>query len=156
MRPVGKTATIAILFFLAASCGQSNEARDSMRTKDAYSLCPMHDDSRRKLYELVRDFSNQQQARLIDRGAEAQQELFELKSKVLRDTGGEIILLTIEKPEEFRISITNLGLREKIALAIGFRGESREDSPVGGFMDDLSRFWRIERVDGGVTNDPPC
>ena len=127
-----------------------------METRYAYSLCPTNDDSRQRLHELVRDFSNRQQARLIDRGAGAQRELSQMDTNVLRKTGGDVILLTIEKPGEFRISITNLGLREKLAVAIGFGGESGDDSPVRGFMDDLSRFWRIQRVDGGVTDDPPC
>lgn len=156
MRAIGKTAAIAISFSLVASCGQSDKAEVSMRTKDTYSLCPIRENSRQMLYELARDFANRQQVRLVDRGAGAQEELSGMNSNVLRNTGGEVILLTIEKPEKFRISITNLGLREKLALAIGFWGDNGEASPVRGFMDDLSRFWRIERVDGGVTNDPPC
>lgn len=156
MRPVGKTARLAILFLATAACGHSTKDIGGMEIKHTYSLCPTHIDSRRELYEQVRDFSNQQRARLIDRSAEAQEELSSLNSKALQDTGGDVILLTIEKPEVFRISITNLGLREKLALATRVWGDSSQGHPVMGFMENLGRFWRIQEIDGGVTDEPPC
>lgn len=147
---------VSIPLFLLCACGQSERDNDSMGTKQIYSLCPKTSDSRERLYEQVRSFADQQKAQLIDRGFEAQQELSEMKSGVLKSTGGKIILMTVDKPNKFRISVTNLGLEEKVALAVRTWAESGEDNPVAGFVNDLDRFWAIERVEGSVANDPPC
>jgi hypothetical protein len=104
----------------------------------------------------VKEFADQQQARFIDRGAGAQQELSAMGPDVLSNTGGSPVLLTVERPDEFRISVTNLGLSEKIALTVRSTREFGEASPVGVFMNDLGRFWTIQRVEGGVTDDPRC
>ena len=156
MRRERKTAALTIPLFLLAACGQSEKASNSVETKQTYSLCPKANDAAQKLYEKARSFADQQEARFIDRGAGAQRELSGMGSGVLKNTGGEVILLTIEKADEFRISVTNLGLKEKIALSVRSWGDAGENSPVTNFMDDLERFWTVERVSGSVTNDPPC
>lgn len=156
MRGGRKLVVLAVLLFLIVACGQSDKRRDAMETKQTYSLCPKIDDSRQRLHEQLKDFADQQQARFIDRGAGAQRELSSMGSDVLNSTNGNPILLTVEKPNEFRISVTNLGLREKIALTVRSRGDVAEGSPIGGFMDDLGRFWAIQTVEGGVTDDPAC
>jgi hypothetical protein len=108
------------------------------------------------LFYHVSRIVDQQQALITDRSSEAQKELSDIKSGVLTSTGGEPILLTVEKPRKFGISVTNLGLDEKIAMSVSWWGESRKNAPVDRLMFDLARFWAIEEVDGSVTNDPPC
>lgn len=150
---------IVVLAFplsLAIACGQTNEVSDSMETKQTYSLCPKSDDARQRLYEQVRGFADQHRARFIDRGAGAQRELSQSGSDVLKRTGGEVILLMVEKSGEFRLSVTNLGLDEKIALAVRTWNAAGEDSAITSFLDDLRSFWTVQVVDGSVTNDPPC
>jgi hypothetical protein len=77
-------------------------------------------------------------------------------SNVLSKTGGDPVLLTVEKPEEFRISVTNLGLRVKIALTIRIWDTSGASGSIADLMDGIGRFWTIQRVEGGVSDDPPC
>jgi hypothetical protein len=79
-----------------------------------------------------------------------------MKSSVLESTGGNPVLVTVEKPSKFRVSITNLGLKEKFALSVGFSDTTGEDPSIAGFMADVGRFWTIHEVDRSVTNDPPC
>jgi hypothetical protein len=147
---------LAVPLILIVACGQSDKGGERMETRHNYSLCPKADDSRERFYEQVKNFAGQQEARFIDRSAEAQRELSSMRSNVLDKTGGSPILLTVEKSDEFRISVTNLGLRNKIALTIRSWGASAEVGSVVGFMDDLGRLWTIQRVEGGVTDDPPC
>jgi hypothetical protein len=156
MRMGWKVVALAIPLFMVVACGQSEIDRDHMETKHTYSLCPKSEDARQRLHEQVKAFAGQQNAQIIDRSAGAQQELSNMASNVLDKTGGSSILLTVEKPDDFRISVTNLGLKEKIALTIRTWSASGEVGSVAGFMDDLGRYWTIRRVEGGVTDDPPC
>jgi hypothetical protein len=127
-----------------------------MDTKQTYSLCPRSEGAEGVLYEQMKKFADQQQARFFDRGTESHGELSRMNSNVLKETGGRTLLLTVEKPEEFRISATNLGLKEKIALAVRVVGNSDENHGVKRFIEDLRRYWTVQEVDGSVTNDPPC
>jgi hypothetical protein len=147
---------LAALLCSIVACGQASNSAHSMETKQTYSLCPKTEDSRQRLYDQAKDFAGQQKAQFIDRGPGVQKELTSLKSNVLNATDGNPILLTIEKPDVLRISITNLGLKEKIALAVSFSDTAVEDGPIAGFMGDLNRFWTIQKVGESVTNDPPC
>lgn len=153
----GWRATIlaAPLFFIVA-CGQSDEATESMEMKQAYSLCPTSEDSRQRLYDQVKSFADQHEARLIDRSAGAQQELAAIGSDVLAKTGGDLVLLTVEKSDEFRVTVGNVGLKEKFGLTVRSLGEASDAAPVSDFMADLGRFWAIEEVERSVENDPPC
>jgi hypothetical protein len=144
-----KAMVLAVPLFMVVACGQPE-------IKRIYSLCPKTDESRQRLYEQVKNFADQQRARLIDRGDGVERELSNMESEVLNKTGGNPILLTGEKPDEFRISVTNLGLKEKMALTVRSSAARGEASPVAAFMDDLGRFWAIQRVEGGVADDPPC
>lgn len=156
MRNGGSMLVLAVQLLLVVACGQSDGRRDNMETVHAYSLCPKTGDARERLSDYVKNFSDQQQARLIDRGRGAHQELSNIGSAVLDRTGGAPILLTVEKPDVFRISVTNLGLREKVALTIRLWNARSESSPVSSLMEDLSRFWTIQEVEAAVTDDPPC
>lgn len=156
MRRVLTSSILAFLLLAVIGCNRSNDSEDSVGTKDTYSLCPKTDDSRQGLYEIAKIFANTQKAKFIDRSAGAKQELSDIGSAVLKNTGGTPILLTIEKPGEFRISVTNLGLTNKIALTIRSWGADSEASAVSGFMKNLSLFWTIQEIEGGVTDDPPC
>ena len=142
--------------FLAASCGQSGADKGNAETKRTYQLCPKSGDARAKLYELAKAYAAQEQARVIDRGAEVQNELASMESGVLQSTDLPVVLLTIEKPRTFRISITNLELKEKFALSIRLWKNSDGDSKSNAFLNRAERFWSIEEVQGGVLNDPPC
>jgi hypothetical protein len=75
---------------------------------------------------------------------------------ILGSTGGDPILLTVEKTDEFRVSLTNLGLREKVALSVRYWRPGERDSRIAALIDDIGRFWSIQRVEGGVTDDPSC
>lgn len=156
MRTGRTVVALAVPLLLVVACGKSEMDRGDVETKYTYSLCPSTVDARQKLLEQVRAFAGQQNAEVIDRSAGAQHELSELKSNVLDQTGGSPILLTIQKAEDFRISVTNLGLKEKIALTIRTWRKSGADRAVAALMDDLGRYWTIRRVEGGVTDDPPC
>src|SRR3546814_4810566 len=79
------------LLFVSA-CGQSDEAKDDMEVKQTYSLCPISEDSRQRLYDQVKSFADHQGARFIDRSAGAKQELSDIGSDVLNKTGGSPIL----------------------------------------------------------------
>jgi hypothetical protein len=156
MRSILKLVPVVGPLFLIFGCGQSDEANKVMETMKTYSLCPRTVDARQQLFRKVGLLANQQQARIIDRASEAQQGLSDIGSEVLNKTGGELILLTVEKAGQFRVSVTNLGLKEKIVLSVRWWGEPGKDPAIDDLIQDLGPFWTIEEVDGGVTNDPPC
>jgi hypothetical protein len=123
MRSTFKLVLLAGPLFLTIGCGQSGKADKMLETKQTYSLCPKTVDARQRLYQQVTLFADRQKARVTDRASGAQRELSDIGSGVLKNTGGEPLLLTVEKAGEFRISVTNLGLKEKIALAVRLWGE---------------------------------
>lgn len=149
--------SFAVALLALAGCDQAPQNPPGMENKQTYSLCPRSDESRPRLLEVMREFAAQNQARFIDRGAEAQNELSAMESSkgALESTGGDLIVLTVEKQNAFRVSLSNLGLREKMALTVRYAGEQQEDR-VTGLLADIERSWTIQRVEGGVTNDPPC
>ncbi|MGB7373069.1 hypothetical protein [Pontixanthobacter sp.] len=151
-----KAIALAVPLLFISACSQFNDTDKEMEAKQTYSLCPKTEDAQRRLSDLVRSFANEQDARLIDRSAGAQRELSGLDSDVLNQTGGSPILITVEKAGEYRISVTNLGLREKVALSVRSLGETAPDNPVASFMEVLSHFWTIEESEDNVTDDPPC
>jgi hypothetical protein len=106
-------AILSSLVLVTASCGQS--VTDTS-TKRAYQLCPKSEHARARLLEFAEAFATQHQAQVFDRGADAQNELASMESQVLRSTNLPLVLLTIEKPKAFRVSITNAGLKEKFVL----------------------------------------
>src|SRR3546814_1193015 len=70
-------------------------------------------------------------------------------------SGGSPILLTVEKPNGFRVSVTNLGLRDKVALTVRSWGEAGGATSVSDFVADLARFWVINEVARSVDNGRP-
>ena len=148
----------ALFLTSTASCGQSPTDAGNAQTKRVYQLCPKSGDARARLNEIAKTYAAEQQAQVFDRGAEAQNELagMESGSGTLRSTNLPLVLLTIEKPGAFRISITNLGLKEKLALSVRLWNESDGDSKIGAFLNQVERFWTIKEVQGGVSDDPPC
>lgn len=156
MRARWKVTVLVAPLLFTVGCGRSDEASNSMEMKQAYSLCANTDDARQRLHEQVRKFADQQQAQLFDRGIGAQKELSALRSEVLKNTGGDHVLLTVDKKDKFLVSVSNLGLKEKFILTVTLWEGVDKDSTVTRFIADLKRFWTIQKVNGGVTNDPPC
>lgn len=72
MRNRGGLLMLVVQLLLVVACGQSDRRDDNLETVHAYSLCPKTGDARERLSEQVKNFSGQQQARLIDRGDGAQ------------------------------------------------------------------------------------
>jgi hypothetical protein len=146
----------ALFLTSAAACGQSRTDAGNTQTKHVYQLCPKSGDARGRLNELTKAYAAEQQARLFDRGADAQNELAAMDSSVLQSTNLPVVLLTIEKPNTFRISVSNLGLKEKFALSVRLWNKSDGENKAEAFLDQMERFWSIEKVQGAVSNDAPC
>src|SRR3546814_14882325 len=75
MRNALRAVVLAVPLLFVSACGQSDEAKDDMEVKQTYSLCPISEDSRQRLYDQVKSFADHQGARFIDRSAGAKQEL---------------------------------------------------------------------------------
>ena len=145
----------ALFLNSTASCGSTGTDRSNKQI-ERYQLCPKSGDARVRLNELAKAYAAQQQAQVTDHGSEAQNELAGMDSAVLRSTNLPVVLLTIEKPSAFRISITNLGLREKFALSVRLWDNVGAEGNAEAFLHEAKRFWSIEPIEGGVLNDPPC
>ena len=146
----------ALFLAFTSSCGPEPDTGDTQITR--YQLCPKSSDARTRLIEITKAYAAEQQAQVFDRGAEAQSELAGMASGsgTLRSTNLPLVLLTIEKPEVFRISITNAALSEKFGLSMRFWKKGGKESNAEAFLDKVKRFWTVERIEGGVSNDPPC
>src|SRR3546814_4130287 len=103
MRNALRAVVLAVPLLFVSACGQSDEAKDDMEVKQTYSLCPISEDSRQRLYDQVKSFADHQGARFIDRSAGVKQELSDIGSDVLNKTGGSPILLTVEQQTGFRV-----------------------------------------------------
>src|SRR3546814_3259677 len=66
-----RAVVLAVPLLFVSACGQSDEAKDDMEVKQTYSLCPISEDSRQRLYDQVKSFADHQGARFIDRSAGA-------------------------------------------------------------------------------------
>lgn len=153
------TASLASLLILVVGCDQLVERSEDPGVKSAFSLCPKDSSAKQQLFDLLHVFANEQGATISDRGLGATRELSgmgETGREVLQSTDGDLVLLTIEKPKAFRISLSNLGLKEKSALSIRYFDGYESDSRVEALMNDIERSWTVEPVEGGVGNDPPC
>jgi hypothetical protein len=100
------------------SCSRGQSPTDAGSVIRAYQLCAKSGDARAKLNEIAKAYAAERHALLSDRGPGAQNELVAMKSDVLHSTSLPVVLLTIDKPSAFRISITNVGLNEKFALSV--------------------------------------
>ena len=125
-----------------------------------YSLCPRGEGSWEKLFALATAFAEKKEATLFDLGEETQRDLSKMRggrgSTALHRTGGDLVVLTISKPQTFRVSIGNLGLKEKAALAIRYWDVAGKDPDLDLLLADIDRFWMVEAVDGSVLDYPPC
>lgn len=151
--------TVRALFVVStASCGQSPTDAGNVQTKRVYQLCPKSRDARVILNEIAKTYAAEHQAQVFDRGAEAQNELagMDSGSGTLRSTNLPLVLLTIDKPGAYRISITNVGLKEKFGLSVRLWNGSKGGREAEAFLKQVERYWTIEKVQGGVLDDPPC
>lgn len=157
MRRMKMPFSVALLLAVIA-CDQSQESMPNMETKQTYSLCPIRAGSRPRLHTLVEEFANKYQARIIDRSAEAQGELAGMKkgADILDHSAEDLIMLTVEIPNDLRVSLSNLGLREKVALTVRHSKAGVQDVRVAALLANIGRFWRAQPVEGGVLDDPPC
>lgn len=151
-RRVADTA-VAIGSMFVVACSQNV---DDEEYKTTYSLCPKSEDSHIRVYEFLQNFADEQGANLIDRSSGAQQELSDLGSNILERTGRQPILVTIEKEGQYRVSFTNLGLREKAVLSVRTLHSPNSSSPSNSLLEGLSGFWFIEESKHNVTDEPPC
>jgi hypothetical protein len=150
------TPFLVALLSLAA-CDQSRKEPAPVETKQTYSLCPRSAESRSKLLETMQIFASENRARVSDRGSEAQQELSGMQNKgALISTGGDLVLFTVDKPNAFRVSVSNLGLKEKFSLGVLSRKVDHQDFRITNLMSAIEIYWTVQRSDGGVGNDPPC
>jgi hypothetical protein len=150
-----KNIVVVVTFLALAACGQSKERPHRMET---YSLCPRGTESRSRLRELVQNFATLNQAEFTDRGAESQSELSAMQGSkgALNSTGGALIVLAVEKPNDFRVSFSNLGLREKVSLGVSDWKSGQANVRIAKLLTEIERSWVIQRVEGGVSDDPPC
>ena len=128
-----------------------------MENKQSYSLCRKNDASRPRLIEIMKKFAAEYGATLIDRGAEAQAELSGMQNRgALRSTGGELTALTVERPNDLHISLSNLGLLEKFGMTVRYRKAEQQVPRITSLLAAVEQSWIVQPVDDGVGNDPPC
>lgn len=150
-----KDILLAFAVLMLSACNQTKQSTERIET---YSLCPEGAASRERLIVLVQNFAFRNQAEFTDRSAESQNELSAMRGSkgALPLTGGPLIVLAVEKPNDFRVSLSNLGLREKVSLGVRYWNGRSENARVSQLLSDIDRSWVIQTVEGGVLNDPPC
>ena len=158
MKPTFFRLAIILLMPLLAGLAYCEQRKiETQSTKHTYSLCPKSDDARARSLVLIKDFSHEKSAELVDRSAGATRELSALAAQVLADTGGDLVLVTVTKPNEFRVSFTNLGLREKFVLSVRYWKAWEQDGSVSTLLGDLESYWTFQTLEGkGIEDDPPC
>lgn len=153
---VVKRTFLSFVAFMCTACNQGVERSEKMEIKQAFELCPHGADAMRELFAQAAAFAKRQEAKFVNRGAEAQAGLKSINSKVIGSTGGPLLLLTVERSGEFRISLTNAGLEQKVAMTISFLDARKQDGAVFDFVNKLKEHWTIIPVSGGVLNEPSC
>jgi hypothetical protein len=146
-----------VALLVVAACDRTHAGSPEIQSKQEYSLCPKNKESRPRLLQIFKEFAANNDATITDRGAEAQLELSGMENKgALRSTGGDLVVLTVEKPNDLRISLSNLGLLEKFAMAVRGQKAGQQDRRVSALMAAIDQSWIVQRLDDGVGNDPPC
>ena len=158
MKPTFFRLAIILLMPLLAGLAYCEQRKiETQSTKHTYSLCPKSDDARARSLVLIKDFSHEKSAELVDRGADATRELAVAASRILEDTGGDLVLVSVAKPNEFRVSFTNLGLRDKFVLSVRYWKAWEQDGSVSTLLGDLESYWTFQTLEGkGIEDDPPC
>jgi hypothetical protein len=121
-----------------------------------YSLCPKTKTARDALPFLARKFAQAEGATFSDVGPDRERELEVIGSSVLSKTGLPLVVIVVKKEGEYKFSLGNLGLREKFGMAVRVSSESIGESAWAAFRSQLSLEWTLQKVNGGITNDPPC
>jgi hypothetical protein len=122
-----------------------------------YSLCPKSISARAALPGLASNFAEANGATFSDVGPIRERQLVSGGGRnLLSATGGPLVVIVVEKRGKFRLSLGNLGLREKFGIGVEVSAEGVEEGVLARFFSELSFGWTVERVDGGITNDPPC
>lgn len=157
MSTVFRMVSLVVIIVASASCERSQKNDNSQGIRTDYSLCPKSLNAKNEIGILAQKFATENSAQLFNRSIAAQSELSQMTNgeKIIISSGGKIILITIEKPNEFRISLANTGLKEKLGMSIRHWGESK-DNRLTDWVANVGRFWEIERVNGGVEDSPPC
>jgi hypothetical protein len=150
---IHKVTLSALVFLAAFACSPVSKSE----TVAKYSLCPKSKSARDTLPGLARSFAKAQGATFSDVGPIRERELMSGGGRgVLSETGGPLVVIVVEKKGDFRFSLGNLGLREKFGIGVRVSAEGVEESALAGFFSELSLEWTVQKVDGGITNDPPC
>lgn len=153
-----RVLTSVFVLFLATSCGQPKKADGDMENKETYSLCPKTDTSVKELPSVIKHFANEEKASIVDRGADAQREISGISAGkgVLDATGGGLVMLTVDKRNEFRVSLSNLGLKRMVDMSVRYRKEDARKEVVDHLSRLLNAAWNIGKVEDGVTGKPQC
>jgi hypothetical protein len=139
-----RTATIvlAVSLIFFAACSDQPTVGIGPGIKQSYSLCPKTPDAGRRLYAQLREFSQRERAHFSDVGPETQEDLSKMGSSVPGQTGGDLILVTVEKPGEFRISATMRDFGRNLLCQSEHGGKSVKRT-------GLLTLWRGWIVSGG-------
>lgn len=114
-----------LLSLILSGCLKYNASKLDIR--EDYIVCFSSEDKNNNFRQFLISLARQENMAVLDRGAEAEQELKGLEhgAAVLDSTSGPLILMTIEHKDALRISITNAGLGDDMSLTFLYSTEPR-------------------------------
>lgn len=132
-----------LVFLILFGC-MENAKRD-FDVKEEYTFEFSERTSSENIKDLFENYGAKVGASITDRSESAESELRLLEHGrfILESTDGKLILLTVEKPKKWRISLTNAGLGNKLQLSLNYPSE-RSPSDIHGILS------RIVKDDPGI------
>jgi hypothetical protein len=128
-----------------------------LKMREEYIVCLSSTDESTDFKEYLTLFAHREDLDIFDRSNEAERELegLEHARDVLDSTEGPLILMTVERTNSFRISITNAGLGKNINLTFRYNPESRPPE-----ASEVLRFamqkYSVSPADADNSSSPSC
>jgi hypothetical protein len=130
---------------------------DALKVREEYIICSFSNYGAKEFKDYIISFARKEEMNILDRGAEAEMELRELKKGgvVLDSTAGELILLTVEHENRVRISITNAGLGKDLNLTFRYISKPRPDE-VTKVLQFAEQKYHVIPISGNRQGARPC
>lgn len=121
-----------------------------LNVREEFTICLASVGEGMKIKERVLEFAHQNKMDVYDRSAQLERELRDLRDAaiVLEATTGKIIMLTVEKKNSMRVSLTNAGSGYEMGLTIRYHSQPRP-RVLDILIDGLKREHHVFNQDQG-------
>lgn len=145
------------LWIMAALAGCANQDTTELGAREDFAICFSPGDGAQKFKYYLMSFAQQEGMSVLDRSKKVEKELRSLEDArdVLESTVGPLILMTVEKENELRISITNASLGNDLSLSFRYKVGTRPNEATR-LLEQVTQEHRVMTMDEAGHDDQIC